>query len=279
MSTPTTTSPGLLPDYIASAKPNPPTNRGPWYKNTAPTYAGIFLWFIFWDSIRGQGTFGGRTRADFAGDPGGGPDLPLPLLPGSGPAGQEDGVALYIVGTSTFGALGGLFMPGLLMGALQFGWLGVNTFGAAEALAKGFNAPWLFYPLCVIWAGGGGLRRPEGHPVRGQGRHLPAAHPVGGAAAGPGALWRIGLQLHPPAEAAQGGGATAAILLMIAGIVGFFATAGAAGVDFGTNSRDDKDVQMGGYVGIIAAILLTAGMSAIAVAGAGPRGSSIPTHL
>jgi cytosine permease len=55
---------------------------------------------------------------------------------------------------------------------------------------------------------------------------------------------------------------------MIAGIVGFFATAGAAGVDFGTNSRDDQDVQMGGYVGIIAAILFTAGISAIVLAGA-----------
>ena len=44
-------------------------------------------------------------------------------------------------------------MPGLLMGLLQFGWLGVNTFGAADYLAnKGFHVPALFYPLCVLWA-------------------------------------------------------------------------------------------------------------------------------
>jgi cytosine permease len=49
--------------------------------------------------------------------------------------------------------------------------------------------------------------------------------------------------------------------------VGFFATAGAAGVDFGTNSVDRKDVQMGGLVGIAAAILLTAGLSTLIVAG------------
>src|SRR5271157_4889534 len=54
MSTPTKTSPSQLPDYIASAKPNPLSNRAPWFKNTAPTYAGIFLWFIFWDSIAGK---------------------------------------------------------------------------------------------------------------------------------------------------------------------------------------------------------------------------------
>jgi cytosine permease len=51
-------------------------------------------------------------------------------------------------------------------------------------------------------------------------------------------------------------------------VVGFFATAGAAGVDFGTNSRDRKDVQMGGFVGIAAAIVLTAGLAVLIVAGA-----------
>ena len=37
-------------------------------------------------------------------------------------------------------------------------------------------------------------------------------------------------------------------------VVGFFATAGAAGVDFGLNSRDKRDVSMGGLVGIALAI-------------------------
>src|SRR5436305_1708145 len=44
-----------LPDYIRAAKPNPITNRAPWYKNTAPTYAGISLWFAFWDQIASSG--------------------------------------------------------------------------------------------------------------------------------------------------------------------------------------------------------------------------------
>ena len=70
-----------------------------------------------------------------------------------------------------------------------------------------------------------------------------------------------------------------AILLMVTGIVGFFATAGAAGVDFGLNSQDAQDVQKGGYVGIIAAILLTAGISAIALAGAWASGVTTPDFL
>jgi cytosine permease len=51
-------------------------------------------------------------------------------------------------------------------------------------------------------------------------------------------------------------------------VVGFFATAGAAGVDFGLNNRDARDVRMGGLVGIALAIFLTAGLSTLIVAGA-----------
>ena len=46
---------------------------------------------------------------------------------------------------------------------------------------------------------------------------------------------------------------------MLTYVVGFFATAGAAGVDFGLNSRDKKDVSMGGLVGVALAIILIAG--------------------
>ena len=42
---------------------------------------------------------------------------------------------------------------------------------------------------------------------------------------------------------------------MLTYVVGFFATAGAAGVDFGMNNRDKKDVSMGGLVGIALAII------------------------
>ena len=44
---------GNLPSYLAAAKPNPMANRAAWYKNTAQVYAGIMLWFVFWQSIPG----------------------------------------------------------------------------------------------------------------------------------------------------------------------------------------------------------------------------------
>ena len=57
------------------------------------------------------------------------------------------------------------------------------------------------------------------------------------------------------------------LAFMMTFVVGFFATAGAAGVDFGTNSRDKNDVSMGGIVGVALAIIITAGVSILIVAG------------
>ena len=50
---------GQLPSYITVATPNPIDKRAPWFKNTAPTYAGIFLWFVFWQDAAKAGAPGG----------------------------------------------------------------------------------------------------------------------------------------------------------------------------------------------------------------------------
>ena len=60
--------------------------------------------------------------------------------------------------------------------------------------------------------------------------------------------------------------------MIITLVVGFFATAGAAGVDFGMNNKDAADVQMGGLVGIAGAIIFTAGLSVLIAAGAAGKG-------
>ncbi|MGB0071198.1 MAG: hypothetical protein WBQ11_24525 [Isosphaeraceae bacterium] len=280
MGTPTTASPSQLPDYIASAKPNPPSNRAPWFKNTAPTYAGIFLWFIFWDSIAGKALMAGGLGATLLGILLAGLICHFLFYLVPGLLGRKTGLPLYIVGTSTFGAMGGLFMPGLLMGLLQFGWLGVNTFGAADYLAnKGFHVPALFSPLCVLWALGAAFVGLKGiQYVAKIATFLPVI-PLAVLLIGLVLFGGSGFSYSPPVETAQAGGGLTAILLIVGAIVGFFATAGAAGVDFGMNSKDDKDVEMGGYVGIIAAILVTAGISAIALAGAWAAGIIEPDFL
>src|SRR3974377_1062124 len=149
MSNHVTQTTGQPPAYISSATPNPAEKRAPWYANTAPTYAGIFLWFVFWQDAAKAGAPGGTLA------PGLGWALVsvvisalvchflFYLVPGL--LGMKTGLPLYIVGTSTFGAQGGFLMPGFLMGVLQFGWLGRDGFfsplGPSGAVSVTFSVP------------------------------------------------------------------------------------------------------------------------------------------
>ena len=274
-----------LPSYISGAIPNPKDKRAPWFKNTAPTYAGIFLWFVFWSGAVNSATAGGGLAQGL-----GVALLGLViaalichflfyLVPGL--LGMRTGLPLYIVGTSTFGAKGGFIMPGFLMGVLQFGWLGVNAFFSAQLLSPVLGVPAKI--LMVVWAILAAFVGLKGiQYVAKVATYLPLiplatllilfAKTAGGLGSfDPKAM----ADVHN--EVAQTGWMTAApspamsvlgvLAFVITYIVGFFATAGAAGVDFGTNSKDAKDVSKGGLFGIALAIILTAGLSTCIVAG------------
>jgi cytosine permease len=281
MTTPNSPSSGQLPDYITSAKPNPPANRAAWYKNTAPTYAGIFLWFVFWQGATTTQTgFLGGTLAQGVGVALIGLVLSAVichflfyLVPGL--FGMKTGLPLYIVGTSTFGAQGGFIMPGFLMGVLQFGWLGVNIYFASLALSA--VIPIDAKIIMVIWGVLAALAGLKGiQYVAKIATYLPLiplftlvwlfAKTAGSIGSfDPAKLIAEHGALASTAPAALSSvGVIAAILTYV---VGFFATAGAAGVDFGTNSRDKNDVSMGGLVGVALAIVVTAGLSILVVAG------------
>jgi cytosine permease len=267
-----------LPSYITSAIPNPTDNRAAWYKNTAPTYAGIFLWFVFWQDAAKAGAPGGTLGQGV-----GWALISLVisavvchflfyLVPGL--FGMKTGLPLYIVGTSTFGAKGGFLMPGFLMGVLQFGWVGVNVYFSSLALsamipidARIIMAVW---GVLACFVGLKGIQY-----VAKVATYLPLIPLVV-------LLWLLASTIgnvgnfSPAAlvSAQNAAGTTGSALsmmgvlaAMLTYVVGFFATAGAAGVDFGLNSRDGKDVSMGGLVGIVLAIVFTAGISLLVVAG------------
>ena len=127
-----------LPSYLANAKPRTESERTPWYVSIAPTYAGIFLWFVFWQGIVNSDAVGGAMAHGFL--------LPLiSLIAIAGisyfmfylvPAvwGMKTGYGLTVVGSPIFGRTGGIVMPGLLMGLLQFGWLAVNIYFASKLI-------------------------------------------------------------------------------------------------------------------------------------------------
>jgi cytosine permease len=272
---------GALPDYVSMAKPNPASNRAPWYKNTAPTYAGIFLWFVFWS----QAPTGG------GGAPGGvlSRGIGVALLglvvaallchflfyvvPGL--LGMKTGLPLYVVGTSTYGVQGGFLMPGFLMGVLQFGWLGVNAYFASVALAPLFGGSAAAAKvIAVIWAAVAAFVGLKGiQYVAKVATFLPLiplvilfillVKTLGGIG-----HFDAGKLVAAGGDAAGGLGFMGVMALSIAFVVGFFATAGAAGVDFGMNNRDEKDVQMGGLIGIALATIVSAGAAILIAAGA-----------
>jgi cytosine permease len=258
----------MLPGYIAKAVPNPSSNRAPWYKNTAPTYAGVFLWIVFYREIAA----GTLDRA--------GVGLSLLALLVAGlisyglfyyvPAtlGMKTGFPLYVVGSSTFGTTGGYLMPGILMGLLQVGWMSVNAFVATTFILTAFGSSagpgsLTFGVIAAAWALGLGYVGVKGiQYVARFALYLNAvpllmilvvfARNVGGAAG------------FKPAHPSPYIG----FVMLVQIVVGFFATAGAAGCDFGMNSRDERDVKWGGLVGVLLAVLIAGGLPILSVAGA-----------
>jgi cytosine permease len=258
----------MLPNYIAKATPNPATNRAPWYKNTAPTYAGVFLWIVFYREIAG-GTL------DQAGV---GVCLLALLVAGlisyglfyyvPGMLGMRTGFPLYVVGSSTFGTQGGFLMPGLLMGLLQVGWMSVNTFVATTFILTAFGSKagpgsLVFGLIAAVWAltlgyvGAKGIQYVA--PFALYLNMVPLVMILVVFAANAGGIGQY-QPTHP--------NAFLGFTMMVQIVVGFFATAGAAGVDFGMNSRDERDVRWGGLVGILLTVLISGGLPLLAVAGA-----------
>ncbi|MFH1884351.1 MAG: cytosine permease [Planctomycetota bacterium] len=267
---------GILPSYLSMAKPNPAENRTPWYKSTAPAYAGIFLWVVFYMEIAngtlsqaglGLSLLGLVIAALIC-------HFLFYLVPGL--YGVKTGYPLYVVGSSTYGTAGGFLMPGLLMGILQFGWLAVNiavstnfilqAFGQPSAMdaAGQFHGSAAFTIIAIIWAILAVFVAVKGIQYVGKVSTFLPIVPlimilivfftyVGSAG-----------EYTPPEDARP----IVGFLTIIAIVVGFFATAGAAGVDFGMGNRNTTDVQLGGLTGIALAIVIAGGLPLIAIAGA-----------
>lgn len=337
-----------LPDYIAASQPIPPGSRAAWFKNTAPAYAGIVLWFVFWQNVViGGGQPGGVLAQGI-----------LPALIGlalaallchflfylvPGLLGVKTGRPLYVVGSSTYGARGGLFMPGFLMGLLQFGWIAVNASAVSTLLCRrlklellptgdpqvpglahaGIAAAFVilgafvgikgikyvgkvatFLPLIplivlivLVCKTAGGLAtftpekvihagvQPTAAPTRSEGAATPKA-PTSAAATGPttasapapaatkpttATAPAAEKTVVPPADKGQTPlplTTLGVIAMLCTYVVGFFATAGAAGVDMGMNNRNPRDVQLAGLAGVVLATIVAGGLAMLVVAGA-----------
>lgn len=253
-----------LPDYVKVSVPNPSSNRAPWYKNTFPSYAGIFLWVAFYLKLAGQTIAQAGVGVCLVGL------LVAGLLcfalyyyvPGM--LGMQTGRTLYIVGTSTFGTTGGYVMPGLLMGLLQLGWFAVATAVATDFIMKGLHADskTLFTIIALVWAYGLALVAIRGIAYVARVAQVLNWVPLLMILI---VFWanKDGIvNYRPPQDDPWKG-----FLTSMAVVIGFFATAGAAGTDFGMNNRNRRDVVLGGLTGITLAILVAGGLPILSVAG------------
>ncbi len=260
----------MLPDYLAKAVPNPKGNRAPWYVNTAPSYAGIFLWIAFYQQMAGSTI----AHANLL--------LCIGALLVAGllcyalyyrvPAmlGMQTGFPLYVVGSSTFGTKGGYVMPGLLMGLLQVFWFAVATYFSTDFILKGLgmksepmSAPFIvtgaLWGCVMAWIGAKGIQYVAKVSLLLNSIPLLMLLYVLFQTAGGVSSYHVPAGQENPFMA---------VTSVFAIVIGFFATAGAAGADFGINSRDEKDVKMGGLVGIALAVLVAGGLPLISIAGA-----------
>jgi len=253
-----------LPSYIRSSAPVPLTKRAPWYRSTFPAYAGVFLWVAFYRGIAGTPLDRASVGVCLLGL------LVAGLLCFAfyyyPPAmlGMQTGRPLYVVGTSMFGTKGGYLMPGLLMGVLQLGWFAVATSIATEFIVRGLHqqSKALFIVIALLWAYGLALITLKGIGYVARVAQVLNWVPMIMIAI---VFWKNlgGISSYQPPQHDSWGGFVSIIDI----VIGFFATAGAAGADFGMNNRNREDVALGGLTGIALSILLAGGLPILSVAG------------
>jgi cytosine permease len=258
----------MLPDYLAKAVPNPQSKRAPWYANTAPTYAGIFLWIAFYNQIGGSTLAHAGLGICLAGLVVAGLLCYALYYYVPGMFGVKTGYPLYVIGSSTFGTMGGYVMPGLLMGLLQIGWFAVGTFVSSQFILKGlgmdpkpgtvpFIVAGILWGYIMGYVGAKGLQYVS--KIALLLNFIPLLMLIIVLFQTAGGIGRF----EPPDHRDY-----FAFTKMMAIVIGFFATAGAAGADFGMNSRNPGDVKKGGLVGIALAAIVAAGLPLASVAGA-----------
>ncbi len=253
-----------VPEYVKRSVPVPQTARVPWYKSTFPSYFGIFLFVGYYLKLAGP-TIGYAS-----------PTVVLWGLVVAGllcfglyyyvPAmlGMQTGRTLYVVGTSTFGTTGGFLIPGILMGLLQVGWVAVDAALAAGFMMKGLGmtSRTLYSVIALVWLYTLGWVAIKGINYVAQVAKILNWVPFLVMLI---VLWanRSGIPSYQPPQHQPLTGFLNALLITI----GFFATAGAAGTDFGMNNRNRGDIVLGGLTGIAAGAVIAGGISVLSVAG------------
>ena len=290
MTNPTGPTP-LRPPHEAVAGPAPEAK--PWQTSTAPAYIGLFLWVVYFDQLpRWTLAVGGLLPSVLGALVAG---LLCYLLLYYAPAmwGFKSGQPLTTLGTSTFGLTGARWITGALIGLVQVVWFAVATFYATELTFEGLLACRLMNPRSLEPIHLGGLALPSilflvtslvwsfaaalvGHYLVQIIGALMNVYPIFMAALLAVAMCSTlaglpryhALEIDPATAGPIRAGGLDAFTMMIELVFGFFATAGALAADWGAVSRTERDVRLGGWVGVVLASWTVATLALLTVAGA-----------
>lgn len=275
-----------------SPAPTAPIEPRPWDKGIAPRYIALFVSIVYLDPLAARtlavggllpSVFGALAAAGFC---------YLLLFRPMALWGVRARRPLHELGASTFGSRGAVWVPGVLMGLGQVVWFAVTIYVVIDVSFRSLASAGLMDPKHLEPLAGRGFK-PVGplflfvavnwticSAVLGTlAMRLVAAvmyaYPIfpGLVLAGV-LLWAIPnagafvpLGFDPVTTEPIREPASYAFLMMIQLIVGFFATQGALAADWGAASRDERDVRLGGWVGVAFAASILATVALLIVAG------------
>ncbi|SIO63025.1 cytosine permease [Singulisphaera sp. GP187] len=295
---------------LQSALSHPPLERKGWQTTSAPSYIAFFLWAVFFDQLGrrtlaiggiGWSVLGAAVAS-----------LLCYFLLYRVPAlwGQKTGWPFTVIGSSTFGTTGTVGLTFIVFGLAQILIMAVATLYAVDWAFQGLSLcglvslKWLEPMTLTLGAGAGTvleLRSPlilitslvwiyaaslTGHFLVRIIAALMKIYPIFPALmlALAMILTLTGLpsfrplEIDPATSAPVVDGGPRAFLMMVQMIFGFFAIAGTVAADFGAVNRTERDVRLGGWIGVALAAWTVATLSLLTVAGAVGRYSA-PLHL
>jgi cytosine permease len=286
-------APSDLPPLVAAALESPPLDLRGWQTSLAPTLIGLFLWVVFFDQIPAEtlrlgGVLWPVVGAAVAGLFGYGLLYRVPAI-----WGMRTGRPLAVIATSTFGARGATWVPGLVLSAVQVVWLAVSTAYSTSLSLRGLELLGLLSPRYAQPLALGNVSLPGGLYLVTSllwclaaalvGRYLvrviaalmnvfPIVPAVMLALTTVLALGSLSGGASLGVEASEAWGHRfLAVVLTVQMVFGFFATAGLASADWGRVARGPSDIRIGGLVGVAFASWTVATLALLSTAGAAIR--------
>jgi cytosine permease len=271
---------------------NAPPPRRDWRNGLAPTYIGTFCWVVFYEQMAVRTLDVGGLAWTVAGVVAGAALARWLLYLAPALWGVRTGRPLAELSKATFGLAGSAWLPGLVVAVAAMGWFAAAIWYTTSTVLTGLELLGLVAPGSTALVSSGSLRVHGGSfllisllwslmigLIGAFMTRLVSAianiYPIFPAAAlAAGLLLTVrGLSAFSPTGIDPVSGVAARLpelstLLHAAGLVFAFASLpGLIGGDWGAGSLGEKDVTLGGWVGLVLAPAITATLAMLIVAG------------